>query len=315
MPRPWGRLLFTGGEEGDATLRKVDLTEGEHIVGRRPECLVVYTDNRISSTHFKISLRNSSDLGKRAFDVCLEDCSANGTYLNAQLVGKGNFCFLFQRDEIGLLKPCGGDEQPPYAYIFHDLTGGCTADHFPFLATDATPQRAAKAVPPLSVSGLSSSGPTPLPTERTSASSSSNGTAKKRLGGIFGSRASSRCDTDEAATPPSEQHSLGAESVGEESLDLVSRQLAMLSDPSPTGMHTLNHTLQRGFKFQADAIALGGVTAFMDVIGATMAKPKKTAMDLQVLDIALDMLLTTSASEEGASSLLDEEGGFDKSSP
>ena len=46
-------------------------------------------------------------------------------------------------------------------------------------------------------------------------------------------------------------------------------------------MHTLNHTLQRGFKFQADAIALGGVTAFMDVIGATMAKPKKTAMDLQ----------------------------------
>ena len=84
-----------------------------------------------------------------------------------------------------------------------------TADHFPFLATDATPQRAAKAVPPLSVSGLSSSGPTPLPTERTSASSSSNGTAKKRLGGIFGSRASSRCDTDEAATPPSEQHSLG----------------------------------------------------------------------------------------------------------
>ncbi|EOD27831.1 hypothetical protein EMIHUDRAFT_204814 [Emiliania huxleyi CCMP1516] len=180
MPRPWGRLLFTGGEEGDATLRKVDLTEGEHIV----ECLVVYTDNRISSTHFKISLRNSSDLGR--------DCSANGTYLNAQLVGKGNFCFLFQRDEIGLLKPCGG-----------------TADHFPFLATDATPQRAAKAVPPLSVSGLSSSGPTPLPTERTSASSSSNGTAKKRLGGIFGSRASSRCDTDEAATPPSEQHSLG----------------------------------------------------------------------------------------------------------
>ncbi|EOD27830.1 hypothetical protein EMIHUDRAFT_204813 [Emiliania huxleyi CCMP1516] len=64
-------------------------------------------------------------------------------------------------------------------------------------------------------------------------------------------------------------------------------------------MHTLNHTLQRGFKFQADeadAIALGGVTAFMDVIGATMAKPKKTAMDLQAR----------------ASSLLDEEGGFDK---
>ncbi|EOD08254.1 hypothetical protein EMIHUDRAFT_460000 [Emiliania huxleyi CCMP1516] len=317
MPRPWGRLLFTGGEEGDATLRKVDLTEGEHIVGRRPECLVVYTDNRISSTHFKISLRNSSDLGKRAFDVCLEDCSANGTYLNAQLVGKGNFCFLFQRDEIGLLKPCGGDEQPPALEIAASATNYLlerrTADHFPFLATDATPQRAAKAVPPLSVSGLSSSGPTPLPTERASAaSSSSNGTAKKRLGGIFGSRASSRCDTDEAATPPSEQHSLGAESVGDESLDLVSRQLAMLNDPSPTGMHTLNHTLQRGFKFQADAIALGGVTAFMDVIGATMAKPKKTAMDLQVLDIALDMLLTTSASEEGASSLLDEEGGFDK---
>jgi len=40
-------------------------------------------------------------------------------------VPTGNFCFLFQRDEIGLLKPCGGDEQPPYAYVFHDLTGGC----------------------------------------------------------------------------------------------------------------------------------------------------------------------------------------------
>ena len=71
----------------------------------------------------------------------------------------------------------------------------------------------------------------------------------------------------------------------------------------------------------------------MDVIGATMAKPKKTAMDLQaprggslfrmasptrwqllmapdsqVLDIALDMLLTTSASEEGDELTNGEEG-------
>ena len=52
-------------------------------------------------------------------------CERNASLTLLRPVPTGNFCFLFQRDEIGLLKPCGGDEQPPYAYIFHDLTDGC----------------------------------------------------------------------------------------------------------------------------------------------------------------------------------------------
>ena len=51
--------------------------------------------------------------------VWVEDCSSNGTFVNAQRIGKGKSMPLSHRDQIGFLWPASeGDERPPYAFVW-----------------------------------------------------------------------------------------------------------------------------------------------------------------------------------------------------
>jgi hypothetical protein len=127
----------------------VELRKAEVAVGRKPGCLVLYADTTISSVHCKLSLAAGGAgadgrsprvaTGQLVPQVWLEDCSVNGTYVNAQKIGRGNKVRLSHGDKIGLLKPCGGAEAPPYAFLFHDLTAGLAAEDFPLLGVHAPP--------------------------------------------------------------------------------------------------------------------------------------------------------------------------------
>ena len=110
----------------------MDLCTVDAAVGRKPGCVVLYADTTISSIHCKISLASAS--GQTGLQMWLEDCSVNGTYVNAQKIGRGNKVRLHQDDQIGLLKACGGLEPPPYAFVFKDLTAGLSAADFPLLS-------------------------------------------------------------------------------------------------------------------------------------------------------------------------------------
>lgn len=151
---------------------QVELRKAEVAVGRKPGCLVLYADTTISSVHCKLSLAAGGAAGAECRSprapfgplvpqVWLEDCSVNGTYVNAQKIGRGNKVRLSHGDKIGLLKPCGGAEAPPYAFIFHDLTAGLAAEDFPLLGVRAPPSQPttpSQASTPLA--------PTPHPAER-----------------------------------------------------------------------------------------------------------------------------------------------------
>ena len=118
MAAPWGRLLAIGAREADA-YRRVSLLTPEVTIGRREGCPERLTDNTVSSVHCRITLTHapapesdeSPDEDAQPLEVWLEDASANGTYVNAEKVGKGNRVRLSQNDEIGLIKPCGGAER------------------------------------------------------------------------------------------------------------------------------------------------------------------------------------------------------------
>uniref|UniRef100_A0A7S3WK80 FHA domain-containing protein n=1 Tax=Strombidinopsis acuminata TaxID=141414 RepID=A0A7S3WK80_9SPIT len=108
--KAWGTLICIGAKDGDQ--RKIDLCKAEAAIGRKPGCLVLYQDTTISSTHCKLSLTVASTAGAAArpatgqlvMQVWLEDCSVNGTYVNAQKIGRGNKVRLADGDKIGLLK-------------------------------------------------------------------------------------------------------------------------------------------------------------------------------------------------------------------
>ena len=75
------------------------------------------TDNTISSVHCKLHLRNG--------EVLVEDCSANGTYINGQKIGKGQTALVREDDSFSLLKPYSADlESPPYRYTITQLARG-----------------------------------------------------------------------------------------------------------------------------------------------------------------------------------------------
>jgi len=131
----WGHLICTGRKEVEPD-RQIDLCHVEVLIGRKDSCQVVYsTDNTISSVHCTISLSRSEGQPEGEEDdeyepagnqpmltVWIQDCSANGTYLNSDRLEKGQKTQLRQNDEIGLLKQCGGPTPPPYGFVFQDCT-------------------------------------------------------------------------------------------------------------------------------------------------------------------------------------------------
>ena len=112
----------------------MDLQIEEFLIGRKDGCHIRYhTDNTISSVHCKLSVMRTtagaddddddvSPMAQNFLTMWVEDCSANGTYLNHERLTKGQKVQLQQNDEIGLLKPPGGAEVPPYSFIFQDFS-------------------------------------------------------------------------------------------------------------------------------------------------------------------------------------------------
>ena len=121
----WGQLLCTGLKEAEPN-REIDLTVEEILIGRKDGCHILYAkDNTISSVHCKLSITRAGEDDEDAtvavqqpFTTWIEDCSSNGTFLNSDRLKKGQKVQLQPNDTIGLTKPCGGAEQPPYGFIF-----------------------------------------------------------------------------------------------------------------------------------------------------------------------------------------------------
>ena len=90
----WAKLLCVGAKEPNP-YRVIELSTSEFAVGRKEGCAERISDNTISSVHFRIRLvrptcDDEADEETAMPEVWLEDGSANGTYVGAQKVGKGN---------------------------------------------------------------------------------------------------------------------------------------------------------------------------------------------------------------------------------
>ena len=64
-----------------------------------------YDDPTISSVHCKLIVKPPS-IAKGKPQVWIEDCSSNGTWVNAQRIGKGGSLPLSDKDQIGFLWQC-----------------------------------------------------------------------------------------------------------------------------------------------------------------------------------------------------------------
>ena len=167
MPRTWGRLLAIGAKESEP-YRRIELDLPEVAIGRGEGSYERIADNTISSTHCRITVRRTpADVALAEVDddddvvpivprlvaeVWIEDCSANGTFLNSQRLGKGKSARLTQNDEIGFIRPCGGQERPPYAFIFQDFLSELEPHELDALrppppTAPATPREAVKVAP------------------------------------------------------------------------------------------------------------------------------------------------------------------------
>ena len=86
------------------------------------ECLLhcpSYDDATVSSVHCKLLIKLSQR--PASAQVWLEDHSSNGTYVNAQRVGKGRSMPLSNLDQIGFLWPCSEssiEERPPFSFVW-----------------------------------------------------------------------------------------------------------------------------------------------------------------------------------------------------
>ena len=91
----------------------------EVFIGRsREKCAYRCDDPMVSSVHCKITVKQVH-AGMQP-QIWIEDLSSNGTFVNAQRLGKGRSVPLSHLDEIGLLQPCSGPEaidRPLFAFI------------------------------------------------------------------------------------------------------------------------------------------------------------------------------------------------------
>ena len=249
--------------------RTVDICSREASIGRKEECLISYKENTISSVHCKITIQQSTSAGAGgpSFEVWLEDCSVNGTFVNAQKVGKGKKVPLAQNDEIGILNKLVNN--PPYAFIFQDFTKELTGGELSSLL--GIPQRSCS--------------------RPGSCRISSNSIAEE--GSIVGDSSS----LPFAAAPATLS---------------IYDSLQVLKCPDPKALSQLKGTLHRGQLDIGEFAEEGGTSALLDVIAEISNKPRMSWLDVEVLSGALDSLRELINSEEGASSLLEEDGSLDR---
>ena len=280
----WARLLAIGSKEPSAALRKIDLTAPSASIGRKEGCTEKISDNTVSSVHCRIKLVQDggsafNEDGGSALTVWLEDTSANGTYVNSQKVGKGNHVRLRPNDEIGLIRPCGGAERPPWAFIFQDFTDELSAGQIRavFRGGSEPEVEPPSAAPP-------SVGATPLATPRVIEAASPavkfepalpSSSSPALIGSppavlpLGGARSSTR---GVPAAPPAED------------VNPLMSSMRILAAPDPAGLRELRGTLRRGQMDIGDFVSADGPSALLDVISEVVAKPKLGWIDLEVRD-------------------------------
>ncbi|ORX60061.1 hypothetical protein BCR36DRAFT_579502 [Piromyces finnis] len=114
----WGILKSLNENFND-----VNLINEYYIIGRKSENkndnLISLEDNRVSHKHFKIFISENK--------VHLQDTSRNGTYVNNNLIGKGNIITLYSNDIIKLGQI---DGVPTYKIIINDFENECSDSEY-----------------------------------------------------------------------------------------------------------------------------------------------------------------------------------------
>ena len=266
-PICWSRLLAVGSKEAEP-YRKVDLSTPQTLIGRKDGCHEKISDNTVSSVHCRITLVQLSDEvlldedHQSALEVWLEDTSANGTYVNMQKVGKGNRVRLSQNDEIGLIRPCGGGERPPWAFIFQDFSADLSAAeiHAVFHGGGAPTAAVAAAVP-------AAAEVTPRDAHSVPATPRVDAPPVLPL-------AAPPAPAGAGAARPLQP--LGAGVKFEHSAALANplmSSMRILAAPDPKGLRELRGTMRRGALNMGEFISADGPSALLDVISEVVAKP------------------------------------------
>ncbi|XP_066056003.1 serine/threonine-protein kinase Chk2 isoform X3 [Chamaea fasciata] len=117
VPQPWGRLFALA-----KGFSNCDCVNDEYWFGRDKSCDYSFSKLGLSETGFyqnysKKHFRIFREMGpKNSFVAYIEDHSANGTFVNRQLVGKGKRLPLTHNSEIAL------SIQTNKVFVFSDLT-------------------------------------------------------------------------------------------------------------------------------------------------------------------------------------------------
>lgn len=106
IPHAWGMLRRQGGlqEEFELHHRVIDLKRDTYTIGRSSKSDITVADTWVSTTHCMVYCDYSRQPKLRIF---IEDCSANGTYINDSLtrLRKNERMELKSGDQIYLLNP------------------------------------------------------------------------------------------------------------------------------------------------------------------------------------------------------------------
>jgi hypothetical protein len=110
VPQPWARLLSLSAGVGHVELMANGLEDNgmisKYTFGRsKKKCDFVLDDQRVSSSHCFIYMQNITIGGSVASIVCINDESANGTYVNGERIKRGVKHVLHDGDELSLVKP------------------------------------------------------------------------------------------------------------------------------------------------------------------------------------------------------------------
>ncbi|NWV13416.1 CHK2 kinase, partial [Ptilonorhynchus violaceus] len=117
VPQPWGRLFALG-----KGFSNCDCVNDEYWFGRDKSCDYSFSKLGLSETGFyqnysKKHFRIFREMGpKNSYVAYIEDHSANGTFVNRELVGKGKRLPLTHNSEIAL------SIQTNKVFVFSDLT-------------------------------------------------------------------------------------------------------------------------------------------------------------------------------------------------
>uniref|UniRef100_G1N5B4 Serine/threonine-protein kinase Chk2 n=1 Tax=Meleagris gallopavo TaxID=9103 RepID=G1N5B4_MELGA len=117
VPQPWGRLFALG-----KGFSNWDCVNDEYWFGRNKSCDYSFSKLGLSETGFyqnysKKHFRIFREMGpKNSYVAYIEDHSANGTFMNRELIGKGKRLPLTHNSEIAL------SFQTNKVFVFSDLT-------------------------------------------------------------------------------------------------------------------------------------------------------------------------------------------------